>query len=68
MKINVQIQQRKGACMWIRFHDEWDYETDCKHYFEILEGATLAEIGFIFCPFCGRKIKEKQLINSLDVT
>lgn len=41
------------------------YTTGCKNDFNFFEGSP-ADNHFIFCPFCGKKIKEKEFIECLE--
>ncbi|MEI7995541.1 MAG: hypothetical protein WCH01_11630 [Methylococcaceae bacterium] len=68
MKVKLEVVKDSVFCEWRRFVGEWDFETGCHNYFETVEGATLDEVNFQYCPFCGRKIKEQVLMSSLDVT
>ena len=56
MKRQVPVSSETHHCDWLRFSDAWDYETECDNYFgaEDMRGSAMS--GFIFCPFCGRKI------------
>lgn len=42
-------------CEWEEDHDG-NYDTNCNNKFILLSGS-LAESGFEYCPYCGRKIK-----------
>lgn len=56
MKKQVERSRETHICKWVRFFDDWDYETDCSNYFEDVEVMGLEACGFVYCPFCGRKI------------
>jgi hypothetical protein len=56
MKKQIERSSKTDQCTWLRFTDEWDYETTCGNYFEDTEIMDLQECGFVYCPFCGHKI------------
>ena len=50
-------QQIKGNCKW-KYDEYYNmYETDCEHAFIFIEGRK-SDNGFLFCPYCGKKIEE----------
>jgi hypothetical protein len=46
------------TCDWYRDGDDeaeiWG--TGCQNHFMINESSTPHDCGFVFCPFCGRKL------------
>jgi len=49
-------------CVWVydENHDKWD--TDCDESFQFTNGRP-RENGMIFCAFCGRALKQGQMIK-----
>ena len=47
MKKQVERASKIDQCTWLRFTDEWDYETTCGNYFEDTEIMDLQECGFV---------------------
>ena len=46
-----------ATCKW-EYDDIHDYyETECENAFVFIEGRN-TDNGFIYCPYCGRKIEE----------
>jgi hypothetical protein len=45
-------------CEW-RQNEIGDWKTDCCHW-EVWNGDIPSDIEYVFCPYCGRKIKEKR--------
>jgi hypothetical protein len=68
MKLKIIKVPEQSACQWRRFQTEWDFETACGHYFQTETGTGMTDIGFLFCPFCGRKITEQVLGAELEFT
>ncbi|MEY3288025.1 MAG: hypothetical protein RLZZ419_267 [Pseudomonadota bacterium] len=56
MKRQIERSRETHICKWVHFVDDWDYETGCSNYFEDLEQMDFKRCGFMYCPFCGRKI------------
>jgi len=51
------IEQSQRVCNWNLENDDLGhYRTDCENLFMIIEG-TPEENGFIFCCYCGGKLK-----------
>lgn len=50
-------------CRWLRFNHEFDYETDCSHYYETAESQDINPPHFVYCPFCGKPIIEEVLMD-----
>ena len=50
---------KQKTCTWEQ--DEWHghWETECEHIFEFTDGGPL-ENEMVYCPYCGRKIKEEK--------
>ena len=49
---------KKKSCGWKRQEDEEDfYLTECGDEFVLIEGSV-KDNNIIYCPFCGRKVKE----------
>lgn len=46
-----------NECEWTDDDDDF-YETTCGHAFTFTEG-TPADNQFVYCPYCGCKIKEQ---------
>lgn len=63
MKTTIAKIPNASQCKWLRFADEWDYETDCSHYLEDASEDSFEETGFVFCPFCGGEIEWEVLDN-----
>jgi hypothetical protein len=66
MKLKIIKLPEQSVCHWRRFQAEWDFETACGHYFQTETGNGMADIGFQFCPFCGRQITEQVLGAELE--
>lgn len=49
-KKKVEVCEWEGELGW--------YETSCKHDVDTNNSLPLKELGWIVCPFCGKKIKE----------
>ena len=45
-------------CTWKKLGDgDWDiWETDCGHSFYFDDGGSPKEDGFVYCPYCGKRI------------
>ncbi len=51
-----------NQCIW-EFDDHYCfYETDCKHSFQFMDDG-IDENNFKYCPYCGRKIVDSELIG-----
>lgn len=65
-KLNLQdrekIQKTKN-CLWIEDEDK-NYETGCDNMFTFNVGCPV-ENGFIYCPYCGKKLKVRINIRWL---
>ncbi len=48
----------EGFCTWTYDDECGMYDTECDHAFEFLSDG-IEENGFIFCPYCGMKIREE---------
>lgn len=46
-----------GFCVWKHQFETGIYDTGCGNAFEVTYD-TPAKNGMIFCPYCGRKLKE----------
>lgn len=46
-------------CQWIE-DDDGVWETSCNDYFQFNDGGP-HENGFLFCPYCGKKLKQIRL-------
>lgn len=44
-------------CLWTLDPDDECWDTGCGHRFHTLEGS-LQDNGFVYCPYCGKMIKE----------
>ena len=61
-KPNITPKGRKpqNKCTWtLKEKDTSFYEISCNHSFFFLEGF-IKDNSFIYCPYCGKKIKELQ--------
>jgi hypothetical protein len=47
----------KQVCLW-KEDDEGNWDTSCNEKFIIL-AQTPKENGMVYCPYCGREIKEQ---------
>lgn len=54
----VLYQGDHELCPWILGIDGF-YETGCESSF-IFEAGMIKDNGFVFCPYCGKEIKEKS--------
>ena len=56
-RLDKAEQQISGICKW-KYDENYNmYETDCEHAFIFIEGRK-SDNGFLFCPYCGKKIEE----------
>ena len=56
-RLDKAEQQINGTCKW-KYDENYNmYETDCENAFIFLEGRK-SDNGFLFCPYCGKKIEE----------
>jgi hypothetical protein len=46
-------------CIWIEHFDPDYWQTGCGNEFQIID-STPKENGMVYCPFCGKKIKEEK--------
>lgn len=49
-------QPQKMICKWTE-DENGAYDSECNNKFEFLGGSSPEENGFIYCPYCGKKIK-----------
>lgn len=58
----MKMKKREGeTCKWISSESEWGdnaFETACGN--DNSSEFTLEECGFVFCPWCGKKIEIKK--------
>lgn len=47
------------TCEWVQ-QEMGFYDTECKGVFFFWEESTIEDYGFIFCPFCGKKIEKRD--------
>ncbi len=63
-KYRIWLRRSKtNECRWIRFNHEFDYETDCSHYYEMIEPNGQKQTRFDYCPFCGKPMVEEVLMD-----
>ena len=56
-RLDEAEQQINGTCKW-KYDENYNmYETDCENAFIFIEGRK-SDNGFLFCPYCGKKIEE----------
>lgn len=53
----------KDVCVWVHQHNIIEdgagvHETSCGEMHSFIEGS-IQENNYLFCPFCGKKIKEQ---------
>lgn len=47
-----------GICKWT-YNKEFDFwQTNCGHGFVVNDWIDPSECGFVYCPYCGKKIEE----------
>jgi hypothetical protein len=47
-----------SVCVWAQDYDEDSvYDTSCDNRHEFITGGV-TENNYVFCPYCGKKIKE----------
>jgi len=46
-------------CKWTFDDIDCFYKIECGHSFTFTDGETAKDNHFVFCPYCGKKIKEK---------
>ena len=57
--VGYSIAQKAGeACTWECDEDNY-FDTGCGDVFQLIDG-TIKENHIIFCPYCGKKIKEEK--------
>lgn len=62
-RLDKAEQQINGTCKW-KYDENYNmYETDCENAFIFVEGRK-SDNGFLFCPYCGKKIEE--VLNARD--
>jgi len=46
-------------CKWTICDEDYgvDYDTECGKSYPCRKAESLEDVGFIFCPFCGKEIK-----------
>jgi len=54
-----KVCKKLKRCIWKEDDDEGMWETSCQEAFCFIEGGV-KENGMIYCPYCGKKIKEKS--------
>lgn len=55
----AQARRMRTTCEWTH-HEYQDYwSTDCENAFSFVDD-TPSENGFLYCPYCGRKLLEVQ--------
>lgn len=52
-------QSKELICKWNQGEDG-DYESECENRFEFLGGSSPEENGFVYCPYCGKKIRVQE--------
>ena len=54
----IKVLVNKLPCEWREDSNDYGlYHTSCENMYQVIE-ATPSENGFIFCPFCGKTLKE----------
>ena len=54
------MTKKKAYCSWdTDSEDEGLYNTDCGKELVNLNGATVEDVGYMYCPYCGCIIKIK---------
>jgi len=57
-------QKVYNECIWEKDNDWYNdnsYDTSCGQKFSLTNDAGLVENGFIYCSFCGKRIKSKEV-------
>jgi hypothetical protein len=58
MEINMAGIDMNGICKWT-YNKEFDFwQTNCGHGFVVNDWIDPSECGFVYCPYCGKKIEE----------
>lgn len=58
IKVLTNAKRLQEKCRWTYNGDEFSYhDTSCGNAHEFIEG-NVQENKYVFCPYCGRQIKE----------